>query len=67
MLQEHTIGLMTISGVRGTAQGLCVREPCIRVFVVERSDELLSQIPPEIQEYPLEVQGADEFRELEHG
>ena len=37
VLQVHTSGLMAISGVVGTAQGLCDWEPCIRVFVVDSS------------------------------
>ena len=58
---------MVISGVVGTAQGLCDGEPCIRVFVTETSDVLLSQIPPEIESYPVDVQETGEFRKLDPG
>ena len=64
VLQEQTNGLMAIPGVVGTAQGLCNGEPCIRVFTVESSDELLRQIAQEIEGYPVEVQETDEFRKL---
>ena len=67
VLQEHTGRLMTLSGVVGTAQGLCDGKPCIRVFVVKRSDELISQIPPEIEGYPVDVQETGEFRKLDPG
>ena len=67
VLQEHTDSLMAISGVVGTAQGLCDGKPCIRVFVVKKSDELLSQIPPEIEGYPVDVQETGEFRKLDPG
>jgi hypothetical protein len=67
VLQEHTSSLMAIAGVVGTAQGLCNWEPCIRVFVVESSAELLSRIPPEIEGYPVEVQETGEFRKLDPG
>lgn len=67
VLQEHTGGLMAIPGVAGTAQGLCDGTPCIRVLVVERTDELLSLIPSTIEGYPVEVQATGEFRKLGPG
>ena len=67
VLQEHTGSLMAIPGVVGTAQGLCSGEPCIRVFVVEKTDELVKQIPPEIEGYPVDIEETGEFRKLEPG
>ena len=67
VLQEHTNNLMAIPGVVGTAQGLCDGKPCIRVFVVKKSDELLIQIPSEIEGYPVDVQETGEFRKLDPG
>ena len=67
VLQEHTARLMAIRGVVGTAQGLCSGEPCIRVFVVEKTDGLLRQIPPEIDGYPISVEETGEFRKREPG
>ena len=67
ILQEYTDSLMTMSGVMGTAQGLCDGEPCIRVFVIKKSDELMGQIPPMIEGYPVDVQETGEFRKLDPG
>lgn len=67
VLQEHTGSLMALSGVVGTAQGLCDGKPCIRVFVAKKSDELMGQIPPEIEGYPVDVQETGEFRKLDPG
>ena len=67
VLQEHTDRLMALPGVVGTAQGLCSGEPCIRVFVVEKTDELVKQIPPEIEGYPVDIQETGEFRKVEPG
>ena len=67
VLQEHTDSLMAMSGVVGTAQGLCDGEPCIRVFVIKKSDELMGQIPPMIEGYPIDVQETGEFRKLDPG
>ena len=58
---------MAIPGVVGTAQGFCGGEPCIRVFVVESSTQLLSRIPTDIEGYPVEVQGTGAFRKLDLG
>ena len=58
VLQEHTDSLMALPGVVGTALGLCADEPCIRVFVVEATEDLLKHLrrltplpPIFIQEY----------------
>ena len=67
VLQEHTDSLMAIPGVVGTAQGLCAGEPCIRVFVVEKTDDIVKQIPAEIDGYPVDVQETGEFRKLDPG
>jgi hypothetical protein len=67
VLQEHTNSLMAMSGVVGTAQGLCDGEPCIRVFVTKKSDELMGQIPPQIEGYLVDVQETGEFRKLDPG
>jgi len=65
VLKEHTASLMALSGVVGTGQGLCSDEPCIRVFVVEATEELLKQIPGEIEGYTVDVQQTGEIKALE--
>ena len=65
VLREHTDSLMALPGVVGTAQGLCADEPCIRVFVVEATEELLKQIPEEIEGYTVDVQQTGEFKALD--
>ena len=67
VLQEHTDSLMALPGVVGTAHGLCSGEPCIRVFVVQKTDDLLKQIPPKIEGYPVDIEETGEFRKLEPG
>ena len=65
VLQEHTASLMALPGVVGTAQGLCADEPCIRVLVVEATEELLKQIPEEIEGYAVDVQQTGEFKAID--
>ena len=65
VLQEHTESLMALPGVVGTAQGLCSEEPCIRVFVVEATEELIERIPSEIEGYTVDVEETGEFKALD--
>lgn len=67
VLKEHTDSLMAIPGVVGTGQGLCSGEPCIRVFVVEKTDELLKQIPSEIEGYTVDIEATGVIRPLDPG
>ena len=67
VLKEHTESLMALPGVVGTAQGLCSQEPCIRVFVVKATEDLLKQIPDEIEGYTVDVQETGEFKALDTG
>ena len=64
VLQEHTGRLMALPGVVGTGLGLCDDKPCIRVFVVEATEELLKQIPGEIEGYRVDVHQTGEFNAL---
>ena len=67
VLQDHTDGHQAMPGVVGTAQGLCDGEPCIKVFVVERSVELLRRLPTELEGYTVNIQETGEFRRLDPG
>ena len=64
-LREHTDSLMSLLGVVGTGQGLCDGEPCIKVFIVKKTPELLRQIPAEIEGYTVAVEETGEFKALE--
>tara|TARA_B100000315_G_scaffold259575_1_gene316138 strand:+ start:2684 stop:2914 length:231 start_codon:yes stop_codon:yes gene_type:complete len=65
VLREHTPGLMSLPGVMGTAQGERAGRPCIRVFVVEKTAELLKQIPSAIDGYQVAVDETGEFSALD--
>jgi hypothetical protein len=65
VLREHTDGLMSLPGVVGTGQGLCDGQPCIKVFVVKKTPELLTQIPAEIEGHTVAVEETGEIRALE--
>ncbi len=64
-LTDHTDSLMALPGVVGTAQGLCNGQPCIKIFVVKKTPELLTRIPAEIDGYAVAVEETGEIRALE--
>ena len=65
VLREHTDSLMSLPGVVGTGEGECSGEPCIKVFVVSKTAELLRRIPSAIQGYTVEVVETGEIRALD--
>ena len=65
VLREHTDSLISLPGVVGTGQGECSGEPCVKVFVVEKTAELLRQIPSAIEGYTVEVVETGEIRALD--
>ena len=65
VLEQHTDALMSLPGVVGTGQGECSGRPCVKVLVVEKTSELLSQIPAAIEGYTVEVQEVGEIKALE--
>ena len=64
VLKEHTNELMSIPGVVGIAQGLCDSKPCIKVFVIKRTQQLDQKIPNVLEGYPIVVEETGEFRAL---
>ena len=65
VLKETTNNLMSLPGVVGTAQGECSGQPCIKVYVVNATPDLLKQIPSEIGGYTVDVQETGAFRKFE--
>jgi hypothetical protein len=64
VLKEHTNDLMSLPGVVGTAQSLCAGKPCIKVYVVKKTPELVKQIPSTLTGYVVEIQETGEIRAL---
>lgn len=62
VLQEHTDRLLAVPGVVGTAQGECDGEPCIKVFVVDKTAELSGLIPSSLEGYQVDAQVTGEIR-----
>ena len=47
---------MALPGVVGTAVGLCVGVPCIRVFLADSSAAARGKIPAQLEGYPVKVE-----------
>ena len=64
VLEEHTKDLMSIEGVTGTAESLCNGQPCIIVYVVKKTEQLIHQIPGSLEGYPVEIEESGVFKAL---
>ncbi len=64
VLKDHTEELMSLSGVVGTAQGLCDDKPCIKVYVIKKTSELAQKIPDIIEGYKVMIEETGEIRAL---
>ena len=62
VLKEHANNLMAISGVVGTGQGLCEGEPCIKVFLIKKTQKLAEKIPREIEGYKVKIEETGRVR-----
>ena len=63
--EELTEIVMRLPGVVGTAIGSCDDAPCIKVYVVKKSDELTSQIPSTYRGYQVVIEETGEIRARE--
>lgn len=67
VLRQHTGGLMSLPGVVGTAQGECAGRPCVKVFVVKKTAELVRQIPSTLEGYAVVIEETGGIRTLDPG
>ena len=56
--------LVAVGFLAAQCSGKPCGKPCIKVYVAEKTPELLKQIPSSIEGYPVEVQEAGEIRAL---
>ena len=67
VLKEHTDAWMALPGVVGTAIGEIKGEPCIKVFVAEKTAELKGKIPAQVEGFAVIIEAIGEIRALEPG
>jgi hypothetical protein len=56
ILKQYTDNLMSISGVVGIGQGLCDGEPCIKVFLKNKTEKSGEKIPRKIEGYKVQIE-----------
>lgn len=64
VLKEHTQELMSISGVVGIAQGICNGEPCIKVYISEKTPEVSEKVPAFLEGYPVMIEKTGKIKAL---
>jgi hypothetical protein len=65
VMEAHVDDLMALDGVAGVGIGaLDDGTPCIKVFVVERTDELDARIPKKLEGHPVVVEVSGTFEPL---
>jgi hypothetical protein len=65
VLAEHSGELMSIPGVIGAGRGLCGGNPCIKVFVVKKTQKLLEELPKAIEGVPVDAVETGEIKPLD--
>jgi len=61
-LRAHNEELMSLPGVVGTAQSLCAGQPCIKVLVAERTEELEQAIHRILAGVPVVIEATGPIR-----
>ncbi len=64
VLNQHRYWLMSVPGVVGTAIGDCAGKPCIKVLVIEKTEELVGKVPRSLEGYPVIIEESGEIRAL---
>ncbi|MCZ6626102.1 MAG: hypothetical protein O7B35_18035 [Deltaproteobacteria bacterium] len=54
--------VMALPGVVGLGIGECKGAPCIKIFVVQKTPKLESEIPSTFEGFPVEMQVTGEIR-----
>ena len=65
VLKERTDQWMSIPGVVGTAIGEFRGKPCIKIYVVKKTEELTKKLPSQAEGFPVVIQETGEIRALE--
>jgi ribosomal protein S19 len=64
VIKNHARELMAIPGVVGAGQGLCEGNPCIKVFVIQKTPEIEKRIPNFLENYPVTIEETGPIKAL---
>lgn len=65
VLERHADRLVALPGVAGTGIGECDGRPCIKVFVVKKTRQLVQRIPATLDGFRVVVEETGEIRALD--
>jgi hypothetical protein len=65
VIKSHSQKLMSLPGVIGVAQGECECQPCIKVYIIGKTEELIYQIPSALEGYTVVVEESGGFQALD--
>ena len=65
VLKTNTPDLMSIPGVVGTAIGEQNDELCIKILVIEKTPELMKNIPSTLEGFPVSIKETGEIMSLD--
>jgi hypothetical protein len=63
-LTELNRRVLALPEVVGTAQGFCDGKPCLKVYIIKLSPEIIRNIPDMIDGYPVVAEETGEIRTL---
>ena len=64
VLKKYTKKYMLLPGVVGLAQGKFENKPCIKVYITRKTQELLRQVPSNLEGYLVIVEESGKFQAL---
>jgi hypothetical protein len=62
--ERHESSIMGVPGVVGVGIGECEGEPCIRVFVEDRTPELERRIPERLEGFKVDIEATGPIQAL---
>jgi hypothetical protein len=62
--ERHETSIMSVPGVVGVGIGESEGEPCIRVFVEDRTPELQRRIPERLEGFKVDIEATGPFQAL---
>ena len=64
VVDDHALELLSIPGVLGVAHGILGEMDCIKIYVSDKTDALMKQIPSVIEGYHTVVEVTGELKAL---
>ena len=64
VLEKYQGEMIAVKGVVGVGEGMCDGKPCVKVFVVKKTSQILTRIPSVIEGYTVSIVETGVFKAL---